>query len=78
VITDFGMLEPDPQREELTLTALFEGATVDEAHNSVGWPLAVAASVASIAPPSALELDTLRALHARTREAHSRPVRLPA
>lgn len=78
VITDFGLLEPDPRSDELALTALFEGATVDEARNSVGWPLAVAASVASIARPSALELDTLRALHARTREAHSRPVRLPA
>jgi glutaconate CoA-transferase, subunit B len=78
VITDFGVLEPDAQTEELTLTALFEGATVDEARGLVGWPLAVAASLASIAPPSALELDTLRALHARTREAHSRPVQLPA
>ena len=78
VITDFGLLEPDPQSEELALSALFEGATVDEARSSVGWPLAVAASVASIAPPSALELDTLRALHARTREAHRRPVQLPA
>ena len=78
VITDFGLLEPDPQSEELTLTALYQGATVDEARNAVGWPLAVAASITSIAPPSTLELDTLRALHARTREAHSRPVQLPA
>ena len=78
VITDFGLLEPDPQSEELALSALFEGATVDEGRSAVGWPLAVAASVASIAPPSALELDTLRALHARTREAHRRPVQLPA
>ena len=78
VITDFGLLEPDPQSEELTLTALYQGATVDEARNAIGWPLAVAASITSIAPPSTLELDTLRALHARTREAHSRPVLLPA
>lgn len=78
VITDFGLLEPDPQTEELTLAALFEGATVEEARDCVGWPLAVAASIASVAPPSGPELDTLRALHARTREAHSRPVQLPA
>jgi glutaconate CoA-transferase subunit B len=78
VITDFGMLAPDPQSQELTLTALFPGATVDDARAAVGWPLAVAGRVASIAPPTPLELDTLRALHARTREAHSRPAHLPA
>lgn len=78
VITDFGLLEPDPQSEELTLTGLYPDATVDEARNAVGWPLAVAEPVKSIAPPSVLELETLRALHARTREAHSRPVQLPA
>ena len=60
------------------MTALYQGAMVDEARDAVGWPLAVAAAVKSIAPPTALELDTLRALHARTREAHSRPVQLPA
>jgi glutaconate CoA-transferase subunit B len=78
VITDFGLLEPDPQTEELMLTALFEGVTVDEARVAVGWPLQAAASLAPVAPPSPLELETLRALHARTREAHGRRVQLPA
>jgi len=78
VITDFGLLEPDPRSEELTLTALYEGATADEARRAIGWPLAVAGSVATLPPPSAVELETLRALHARTREAHGRPVQLPA
>jgi glutaconate CoA-transferase subunit B len=50
---------------------------VDEARAAVGWPLEVAATIASIAAPNAHELKTLRALHARTREAHARPVRLP-
>jgi glutaconate CoA-transferase subunit B len=78
VITDFGLLEPDPGSQELRLVALFEGATVEEARAAVGWPLAVAAEVAAVAPPTAEELDALRALQARSREAHRRPVRLPA
>jgi len=78
VITDFGMLVPEPESQELQLGALFPDATVDEARAAVGWPLKVAASIESIPPPSPPELETLRALHARTREAHSRPVHVPA
>ena len=77
VITDFGMLAPHPQSEELQLTALFADASVDEARAAVGWPLLLADRLDTIAPPSAHELDTLRALDARTREAHARPVRIP-
>lgn len=77
VITDFGMLAPHPQSEELQLVALFDGATVEEARNAIGWPLQVADRIDTIAPPTAHELDTLRALNARTREAHARPVHIP-
>jgi glutaconate CoA-transferase subunit B len=78
VITDYGVLTPEPGTDELQLTALFHGATVEEARAATGWPLKVATHVAMIAPPTSTELETLRALHARTREAHQRPVRLPA
>ena len=78
VITDFGLLTPEPGSEELQLSALFPGVTVEEARAAVGWPLHVAARLDTLEPPATLELETLRALHARTREAHSRPVRLPA
>jgi glutaconate CoA-transferase subunit B len=78
VITDFGLLTPAPDTDELQLTTLYPGATVDDARAATGWPLAVAATVETLEPPTALELDTLRALQARTREAHRRPVRLPA
>jgi len=77
VITDFGMLAPDPETEELRLVALFPGATVEEAKGKVGWPLAVAGRVDAIAAPTALELETLRALHARTKAAHRRAVEMP-
>ena len=77
VITDFGMLAPHPDSDELQLVALFDGATVEEAREAVGWPLQVADALDTIAAPGEHELDTLRALHARTREAHARPVHLP-
>ena len=77
VITDFGILHPHPTTRELHLTALFAEATVDEARKAVGWPLAIADVVAQVSPPTAHELHTLRALHARTRQAHARPAVLP-
>jgi glutaconate CoA-transferase subunit B len=77
VITDFGMLAPHPESEELQLVALFADASVDEARAAVGWPLLVADRVDTIAAPSAHELDSLRTLKARTREAHARPVHIP-
>jgi glutaconate CoA-transferase subunit B len=77
VITDFGLLAPAPGSRELELVALYEGAILEEARNAVGWPLKSAASIAAVAPPTAMELDTLRALNARTRAAHSRTVRPP-
>ncbi|MHA6203774.1 CoA-transferase subunit beta [Dyella soli] len=77
VITDVGLLAPHPETEELQLVALYADGSVEEARAAVGWPLRTAAQLDTIAPPSALELDTLRALNARTREAHARPVHLP-
>lgn len=77
VITDFGVLTPHPQTDELQLSALFEEATIEEARAAVGWSLAMADRVEVIAAPTTAELDTLRALHARTTEAHGRPVQPP-
>jgi glutaconate CoA-transferase subunit B len=78
VITDFGVLTPAPGTNELTLTALFPGSTVDEASASVGWPLAIADEIETLAVPGDQELAALRALNERTAEAHRRPVELPA
>jgi glutaconate CoA-transferase, subunit B len=68
VITDLGVLEPDPRTRELTLTSLHPGVTVERAREATGWELAVAAEVATTAPPTALELETLRALEAAGKE----------
>jgi glutaconate CoA-transferase, subunit B len=68
VITDLGVLDPDPRTRELTLTSLHPGVTVERAREATGWELAVAAEVATTAPPTALELETLRALEAAGKE----------
>ena len=70
VITDLGVLEPDPTTFELTLVATHPGITVDDVRAATGWPLRVADDIAVTREPSRDELDTLRDLHARTKEAH--------
>jgi glutaconate CoA-transferase subunit B len=65
VITDLGILEPDPQTCELTLTHVHEGVTVDAVRAATGWDLAVAPSVAQTAPPTSEELSALRELQAK-------------
>lgn len=62
VISDLGVLRPDPQTRELTLTQIHPGVSVEQAREATGWPLAVAADLASTEPPSADELRVLRAL----------------
>jgi glutaconate CoA-transferase, subunit B len=62
VITDLGILEPDPDSCELTLTRLHPGASLDQARQATGWPLAVAGDLATTDPPSQQELEVLRRL----------------
>lgn len=70
VITDLGVLAPDPQTCELTLVATHPGITVDEVLAATGWPLRVADDVQVTKAPTVEELTSLRELHARTRKAH--------
>ena len=72
VVTDLGLLRPDPQTEELTLVALYPGVDADQACLATGWPLAVADEVETLAPPSEAELRVLRDLQQRTRAAHAK------
>ncbi len=77
VITDRGVLTPDAATCELTLTELYEGTTADQARAATGWPLRVADAPVVAAPPTAHELEILRDLHRRTKEAHAQHVRIP-
>lgn len=64
VITDLGVLEPDPVTCELTLTRRHPGVTADQVRDATGWDLAVAAELCDTAPPTAEELAALRELEA--------------
>ncbi|HUB23227.1 MAG TPA: CoA-transferase [Streptosporangiaceae bacterium] len=66
IITDLGVLEPDPVTFEFTLTGLFPGVSAAVAKERTGWDLAVAADPAVIAGPSPAELDALRNLQRST------------
>lgn len=76
LITDYGMLKPDPVSDELTLVAIYPGVTVEEVKAATGWPLQVAAPLQILPEPTAAELTVLRALHQRTEQAHASPVRI--
>ncbi|HEV3329841.1 MAG TPA: CoA-transferase subunit beta [Bryobacteraceae bacterium] len=71
VITDLGILTPDPKTKELTLTSLHPGVAVEKAVEATGWELKVAPQVATTQPPTETELAVLRDLHARTARAHA-------
>ena len=71
VITDLGVLEPDPETRELTLTGVHEDVSVDQATQATGWALRVADHVRTLPAPSPAELATLRDLQARTQAAHA-------
>jgi glutaconate CoA-transferase subunit B len=71
VITDLGILTPDPVTRELTLTSLHPGLAVEQVIESTGWPLKVAPRLATTGAPSAVELGVLRELNERTARAHA-------
>ena len=53
VITDLGIMMPDPETRELTLTSIHPGVTVEKVVAATGWPLKVAATLATTEPPTA-------------------------
>jgi glutaconate CoA-transferase, subunit B len=65
VITDLGVLEPDPETLELTLVQLHPGVELAEARKQTGWPLEVADDVRETEPPTDEELQALRELVSR-------------
>ncbi|MCE9622318.1 MAG: CoA-transferase subunit beta [Actinomycetia bacterium] len=64
VITDLGVLEPDPTSCELCMVALHPGVTPEQAISATGWPLRFADALHTTDMPTTLELETLRELQA--------------
>jgi glutaconate CoA-transferase, subunit B len=71
VITDLGILTPDPVTKELTLTSLHPGMTVEQAVAATGWPLKIAPKLEATAAPTSAELKVLKDLNERTARAHA-------
>ena len=69
VITDFGVLKP-LANDELAVAQLYPGLSFEEACGMVGWDLQQHHTIEWLAPPSDIELHTLRDLQARTQAAH--------
>ncbi|MGC4112289.1 MAG: CoA-transferase [Nocardioides sp.] len=62
VVTDLGILEPDPDTAELTLTGIHEGVGVDEVLAATGWPLRVHPELRVVPGPTPEELRALAEL----------------
>jgi glutaconate CoA-transferase subunit B len=62
VITDLGVLEPDAETCELTLTQIHGGVQVDQAREATGWELRVSPQTRRTPAPTDAELAALRDL----------------
>jgi glutaconate CoA-transferase subunit B len=65
VITDLGVLEPDPDDGELMLVQIHPGVEPDAVQEATGWDLRIAPQLRSTEPPTDAELTALRALVSR-------------
>ena len=68
VITDLGVLRPDPQSCELTMTQVHPGVSAQDAREACGWELRVAEDLGETEAPSDEELEVLRRLRATIEE----------
>jgi glutaconate CoA-transferase subunit B len=65
VITDLGVLAPDPASKELTLTEIHPGVDVGDVREATGWDLRVSEDLQTTEPPTDEELSVLRELLSR-------------
>lgn len=70
VITDMGILEPDPITKELILTSIHPGVKVEDVLASTGWELKISPELKTTNAPDELELKILRELNERTSTKH--------
>jgi glutaconate CoA-transferase, subunit B len=72
LVTDLCIFEPDAATKEMTVVSVHPGVTREKIQENSGWPVRFAAQIAETPPPTSHELETLRALHARTAAAHGK------
>jgi glutaconate CoA-transferase subunit B len=66
IMTDLCVMQPEPTTKELRVTSIHPGVTREQLAEQTGWPILFAPEVIETPPPTTLELEVLRALHART------------
>ncbi len=64
VITDLGVLRPDPETRQLVLTQVHPGVDVEQVREATGWDLRVSPELSTTQPPTERELTVLRELKA--------------
>ncbi len=69
VVTDLCVLEPHAESKELMVAAIHPGVSREEITAKTGWAIKFSADVKESAPPTKVELEVLRDLHARTKAA---------
>jgi glutaconate CoA-transferase, subunit B len=62
VVTTLGILGFDPTTKRMRLDAVHPGVTVEQVRDNTGFELLLAPEIAATAPPTAAELEILRAL----------------
>ena len=60
IITDLGVLTPDPRTREFTVTGVYPGVSLETIKERTGWDVTIAAEPEVIPPPTAGELAALR------------------
>jgi glutaconate CoA-transferase subunit B len=68
VITDLGVLEPDPETAELVLVEIHPGVSIEDVREATGWDLLVSHDLAVTDPPDRAELEALRSLKTAAEE----------
>jgi glutaconate CoA-transferase, subunit B len=70
LITDLCVFEPNDETKEMTVVSIHPGVTREQIDGNTGWPVKYSKAVVETPPPTARELEALRALHARSAHAH--------
>ena len=70
LVTDLAVWRADPVSKEFCVASLHPGVTRAQVEASCGWRVQYGSSVVETPPPTTLELQVLRDLHARTAAAH--------
>jgi len=70
LVTDLCVMRPDEESNEMMIAGLHPGVTREQVIENTGWRVAFAVRMEETPPPTSVELEALRDLHARTARAH--------